>query len=205
MEARQRGRGGDLAREPDRIGGDAAVLLLAEVIGLYPRLRARIGARGVHEASARGPQIADAERDRGEVVQRIAELVERERLDMELYIGRRIIWRGFGEHAELRRRHGQGPAPVDGVIEPHQRALEQRLEFDIERARALDAEDRAQLQMVLQIFAEAGERMHDFAADPLQRVGAPETGKLHQMRRADRAGGHDHLAPRPRALDRPSR
>ena len=52
-----------------------------------------------------------------------------------------------------------GPAPAQRIFEPHHRPLEQGAIVDIERARALDAEDRAELQVVLQILADAGKRM----------------------------------------------
>ena len=60
-------------------------------------------------------------------MQGIAELVERQRLHVELDVGALAARVGAGEDAELRRRHGQRPAAAEGVIEAHQAAPEQRL------------------------------------------------------------------------------
>ena len=60
-------------------------------------------------------------------MQGIAELVERQRLHVELDVGALAMRIGAGEDAELRRRHGQRPAAAEGIIEPHQAAPEQRL------------------------------------------------------------------------------
>ena len=51
-------------------------------------------------------------------MQRIAELVERQRLHVELDVGALAMRIGAGEDAELRRRHGQRPA----AAEAHSRA-----------------------------------------------------------------------------------
>ena len=48
-----------------------------------------------------------------------------------------------------------GPAPAQRVIEPHQRAAEQRRVGLVQRRDAGDLVDQPQLQMVLQIFADA--------------------------------------------------
>ena len=59
-------------------------------------------------------------------MQRLTELVERERLHVELDVGalpRRVRAR---ERAELRRRHGERAAPAQHVVESHLRAAEQR-------------------------------------------------------------------------------
>ena len=84
-EARERRRRGDAAREPDRIDGDAPVLVGREIVRPDRRRGARIGARprGI-EPRLVGLQVADAERDGGKGVQRLAEPVERQRLDVEL-------------------------------------------------------------------------------------------------------------------------
>ena len=130
-------------------------------------------------------------------MQRLAEPVERQRLDVKLDIGGVVVRRRFREHAELRRGHGQRPAAAERVVEAHQPALEERLGVDVEGARALDAEDRTQLQVILQILADAGQGVPQPCASSLDHRGTAETRDLHETRRADRAGREQHFAPRP--------
>ena len=63
-----------------------------------------------------------------------------------------------------------------------------------------DLEDHPQLQMVLQVLADAGQRMHDGDAVLGKQRGIADAGQLQQMRRVDRAGGED----RPRGRRAPS-
>ncbi len=91
----------------------------------------------------------------------LAEPIQRQRLNMEFDIRGGIVGGGLGEQAELRGRHGQRPAPAKAIVEPHHRPLDQRLVVDIERARARDAEDGPQLQMVLQILTDPRQGMDD--------------------------------------------
>ena len=54
----------------------------------------------------------------------------------------------------------------------------------------------AHLQVVLQVLADAGELMHDVDAVLLQQGAGADARQLQDLRRADRAGGEDHLARR---------
>ena len=107
---------------------------------------------------------------------------------MEFDIGAGIVGRGLGEQAKLQQRHGQWPAPAKAIVEPHQRPLDARLVVDIERSRAGDAEDGSQLQMVLQIFADPGQRMDHGDADRLEANRRADARKLEELGRADCAG-----------------
>ena len=79
----------------------------------------------MHEPRLAGRRLQTLSVIAGKAVQRIAELVERQRLHMELEIGGRVIGRGFGENAELRRRHGERAAPVERIVDAHPGALRQ--------------------------------------------------------------------------------
>ena len=50
--------------------------------------------------------------------------------------------------------------------------------------------------MVLQVLADALERVHHGNAVLLQQRGRSNAGQLQQLRRLQRAGGKDHFAPR---------
>ena len=77
----------DPARDPDRVDGDAAVLVGRQIIRLDHRLVGGIGGAQPHEAAARRLQVAHAGGEGRKFVQRIAELVERQRLHVELDVG----------------------------------------------------------------------------------------------------------------------
>src|ERR1700722_4883855 len=131
---------------------------------------------------------------------RLAEAVQRQRLNMEFDVGGGVIGRGLGEQAKLRRRHGQGPAPAKAIVEPHLAALEERWVVDIERARAGDAKNGSQLQMVLQIFADSRQGVDDRRADRLEAIRVAHTRKLQELGRADRARGQNDFPPGPRLV-----
>ena len=84
---RERGLRHDLAREADAIGGHAAIFVGREVIRLDRRLVGGVRGAQPHEAAARRLHVAHARGERGKLVQRLAELVERERLHVILDVG----------------------------------------------------------------------------------------------------------------------
>ena len=126
-------------------------------------------------------------------MQRLAEPVEAERLDVELQIGRGEFRRGPREGAELRGCHGQRPAPAKGVVGRHQRLAVQAPRHAVERRQSVYAEDHAQLQMILQVPADGREVLRDGDSVGGQRLGVADPRKLQQMRRVHRPGGQDHL------------
>src|SRR3546814_12802542 len=96
-------------------------------------------------------------------MQRIAELVEAERLDMELDIGGFMLRAGAGEQAELRRRLGQRAGAEQRILDAGHRLGETRAVDLVDRLDALDLVDRAQLQMVLQGLADPGPVVPDIS------------------------------------------
>ena len=52
----------------------------------------------------------------------------------------------------------------------------------IERTHAVDFISHTQLQMVLQIFADAGQILHDLDAEILQTRAITDTGEFEQLR-----------------------
>jgi len=70
------------------------------------------------------PQIADRHGDCRVGMERIAELVGAERLDVVFEIGRRRGFAAAREDAELARRHRQRPAPHDGILHRHSQLAE---------------------------------------------------------------------------------
>ena len=54
--------------------------------------------------------------------------------------------------------------------------------------------DEPQLQMILQILADAGLLQHCRNAVLVQLRGRPDAGEQHELHRADRAGRQNHFA-----------
>jgi hypothetical protein len=50
------------------------------------------------------------------------------------------------------------------------------------------------LEVVLQVLADAGQVVHDVDAERLEVVRVADAGELQQLRRVDRAAAQDHLA-----------
>ena len=119
MEASQRRLGHQATRDPDGVCGDASVVVRIEIVRIYDRGRHSIGARNADSAARRRAQIAGGDGYGREAVKRVSELVERERLHMELDVGARLVGTGSGEDAELRWCHGERTATAKGVVESH--------------------------------------------------------------------------------------
>src|SRR5690606_19276185 len=77
---------GDLACKAQASHRDPAVFLMGQVIGRNCRRGMRVGGTYPHGSARMRAQIAYACREGGEAMQRIAELVERQGLDMELQV-----------------------------------------------------------------------------------------------------------------------
>ena len=147
-----------------------------------------------HLAARGRVQVADAGGEGVVTVQRLAEGVQRQRLHVVFDIRPRLLARRAREAAELRRRHAHRPAALEQVLQPDAGLAPPRVGHRVERAHAIHTEHRAHLQMVLQVLADAGQRMLHRNAVRLQQGGRPDARQLQQLRRADGAAGEQHLA-----------
>ena len=180
--------------QADGIGRDHAIGLAREVVRPDRGRRGRVRAPDPDLAAALRAQVADRGGERRKRVQRVAEPVERERLDVVLEVRRRPRRIGFRERAELRWRHGQGPAPEQEILEAHARAPEQAVRILVQRPGVLDLVDQAQLEMVLEVRADAFERVDHRDAVLLEQLAGADARELEELRRADRARGEQQLA-----------
>ena len=89
------------ARGADRVGGDLAVFVGRKVVRRDRRRLIDLRGANPHRAAGGRLQIAGADRDRGKAVQRVAELVERQRLHVKLDIGTLAARIRAGENPEL--------------------------------------------------------------------------------------------------------
>ena len=201
LRRRCAGRGG--SRRPRRGGPPPSTGSSGRIAGGLPGL----GMAEVHAAAARRAQVADARREGREGMQALAPLVEGERLEVEFEVRGGVVRRGAGEHAELRRRHGEraacggrrtrapsGPLPEPGVV----------LVQGPRRPRPGTPGGAGGGPAGSRRRRGGRGRRRSRAARSRSPCPMPE--QLQHGRRADRAGGQDHLARGPRAatLARPA-
>src|SRR5262249_59746615 len=113
-------------------------------------------------------QVAYAGGQRGELVQRVAELVQRQRLHVELEIGALASGIRAREQPELRGRHRERPAAKERIVESHARAADERTIGLVEGLGARDLVDEPKLEVILQVVADASLVEHDRNAEALQ-------------------------------------
>ena len=87
-----------------------------------------------------------------------------------------------------------GPRRNSAYSSEHARHAERRVIALVERGDAVDLVDHAQLQMILQVGADARPVEHDRDAVLLQLLRRADAGQQHDLRRADRAGGENDFA-----------
>ena len=136
---------------------------------------ARAGRRADPHVAARfGPQLADREREAGERMHLAAGHVGRERRDVELDVGRRRQRRSVGalqrahEAAALVDADRERAAAANQPLQADRRLARERIELVVGRDRLRAFVVEADLQMVLQVLADAFERL----ARPARRTRA---------------------------------
>ena len=155
---RERRLADDAAGKAQRLDRDAPVLLGREVVRPDRRRRRRIGRW--RDARCRGSTAADWQTlavKAAEGVQALAPFVERQRLEVELEIGGRVV--RATERAKAPSCDGamvSGPVRRKSVFEAHGGPLPEPGIVGVERPDAADLVDRPELQVVLQVLADAG-------------------------------------------------
>ena len=90
---------------------------------------------------------------------------------MELDIGRGEGRVGAHEDAELARRHGHRPASGEKELRGNRSLAQQAVRHFVERARTGDTEHRSDLQVILQVFTHAAQRVHGLDTEPAEAFG----------------------------------
>ena len=186
----------DAAGEAHRVDRHPAIFLLLEIIQSDFRVRRRVRRLHAHPAARGRPQIAHARRDRRERMQRLAELVERQRLHVPFDVRRRLARVALREGARLRRRHGERPGAERQVLERHRRLAENAAGHAVQRLDVPHLVLHADLQVVVEILSHAGKIVDDRDLKPVEQVSLSYAGQLQQLRRAYGACGEDRLALR---------
>src|SRR3954464_4838222 len=186
----------DPPREADAFDRDAPVLFAAQVIEPDLRVVRGFWRADAHPAARARPQVAHARRNRREAVQRVAELVERERLHVPFDVRGRLRWVTLRKGAQLRRRHGERPGLQHEIFGRHGGLADPAVGDAIQGLRVLHLVLQPDLEMVLQVLADAFQLVDHRHAQRLEMDAIADTRELQQLWRADRAGGEQGLALR---------
>ena len=186
----------DLARQLH--AGDQAlqVIRVAEVVVVDDRRVLPVGTGQADRAAALRPQAAHVHRITRlhHQLQVAARVVEQQRHGVELHVGlgqRRV---GLQEAAGLGDRRAQLAEVCAVVLDARHTHLRGALRRDGDAAvvRALD--QHRGIEVLLQVLADAGQRMHHVDALRPQLVRVADARQHQQLRRAIRAGREDDFA-----------
>ncbi|MDT4840303.1 hypothetical protein FQZ97_741200 [compost metagenome] len=190
---RECGLGHDATGHAQAVGGHLAVFGCAQVERRDRRGGVGLRRGDAHMATAGGVEVAHAGGEGREAVQRLAKSVQAEWLHVVFDVGPGLRRVAAGEGAELAGRHAHGAAARERVFEPDGGLAPERVGQGVERFRALHLEHRADLQVVLQVGAHAGQVVLHRYAQRLQQRGRAHARELQDLRRADAARAEHHL------------
>ncbi len=198
----------DLHRLQAAGGHRVEIVGIAEVSGRHARRGQRIGA-GELDGAARPradlPQVDGAAVAAGHAVDAL--LDPRAHHHEVLDVGARLVGLPPPEGATLDQVGGGRAAAEQRVLQPGQRPPAQPLVLVV-AVRALQLVHQRDLDVILQVAANAGQVGQDRDAVPLERLRRADARQHQQLRRIERASADDHLAPRaqlafPPVLDEP--
>src|SRR5204863_3858412 len=115
---------------------------------------------------------------------------ERQEMDHQVRVRRLVVTADEPARLEVVRRTGPGPEQEPAERDARSVApLERRRDRDGKLRPALDVD----LEVVLEVLADAGEIVARPDADSLELLCVADTGELEQLRRVDRPAAEDHL------------
>ncbi len=193
---RQRRLRGDAARHFHAADDRLLIAPRGEVVRHDRWMRARIAGLQADRAAALRPELADRAGDAGIGMEVAAGLVHRDGEDVELDVRRREFGARLAEDPDLASADRQRPGALEPPFERGAEFLDRAAREIVESDRKRAAIDEADLEVILQTRADAGQVMHDFDAMLLQQRRGPDARELQHMRRIDRAAGHHDFAAR---------
>ena len=120
---------------------------------------------------------------------------------MDLDIRRRQPWIGLEERTRRAGRDRQRSPPRQRVLHAGHDLPHRIGNHVIERDLLGTTHHHPDLQMILQVVADAGRVEHHADAVPPQQIRGADAGELQQLRRVVRAAGNQYFPARPRGLD----
>ena len=108
--------------------------------------------------------------------------VRRQRGDVKLHVRCCRLRFHAGEDASLVDADGHGATARESVVEPDLERPPPASKVVVGRDRLGALEDYSRLEMILQIFADAGELVHDRNTEGVEQRGRADARKLQQLR-----------------------
>ncbi|KAG0923995.1 hypothetical protein G6F32_014075 [Rhizopus arrhizus] len=121
--------------------------------------------------------------------------VGRQGREMELGVGRAAGGVHPAEQAALVDPDGQRPTAKQQPLQSHAGAATPRAQLVVGGDGPRGFVDEPDLQVVLQVLADARQIPHHADAELPQQRGRPDAGQLQQLRRLQRARAQHHFAP----------
>ena len=165
-----------------------------QISRLDRRRRGRIGRLDAHEAATLRPQLTNRCDEARKRVQRRPRRFAAEDDEVHLHIGRRHVCARAEETAGIAGADREQSLPEQGVAHSGADPLAPAVDHVVHRDRLGAAILDADLEVILKVFADAGHVGGHADAMRAQQRGRSEPGKLHQLRRVERAAGQDDLA-----------
>ena len=194
-------RGGQhAARRAHAVDHRLQVGALGEVVRVDQRRRARIGAAQGDVAAAGGAQragvqrVAVAPQGEGSAAQGARVAIEAGGGEMKLQVGQPLLRAAPDEAARLGRVAGERAGAVRQVVVQALELGRQGAHRQAERYRQAAAVHHQHVEVILQVAADAGQRVaqRDAVARQLLRLADP--GEHQQLRRIDGASRQQHFA-----------
>ena len=152
-----------------------------------------------HEAAAGGPHRIEDQRKSGKRMRRRAARLGAHRGDEELDVRRGRVRKNARDHSPGHDAYRHGTAPQEDVLQARQRLSPYVAQIVVGGDGLRAFVDDAKREVVLQVFADAGQVVdHGYAVFLEQRRRA-HAGQLQQLRRLQRAGAQEDFARSPHA------
>ena len=190
----------DALRDLEALDHRIEIVDLAEEVRIDARRCVRIGAGDRDGAPALRPQQADMARIAVAPMLLARMVVDHADDEMQLDVGRGQVALGLQECAGFGEIGRHCAVPLALVALRRRCQLAESLHRIAEKIGVVRAVAEGEVGVVLQVPADAGQMMRDGNAGLLQFVAVADARPQEDRRRSERAGGHDHLAPRAQGL-----
>src|SRR5882672_1336985 len=188
------GRVDDAPHELQPLDHDAAIVLGSEVVVADGGRGGRVPATDMYRAARLDLELRHGAGEAGVPVQDPAALGSREIDEVELRVGPLQLRPGADERGSMAGAYCQGSLLEQEVPQTHERHAPQAHHVVVQSNSLGTAPERAHVEMVLQIRADAGRLVHDRNAVPLEQRSRTDARQLEKLRRVKRAAAKNDLS-----------
>src|SRR6266850_6373010 len=190
----QGGRVDDAPYELQPLDHDAAVVLGSEVVVADGGRGGRVPATDMYRAARLHLELRYGAGEAGMPVQDPAAPGSREIDEVELRVGPLQVRPGANERGGMAGAYRQGSLLEQEVPQTHDRHAPQAHHVVVQGNRLAAAPERAHVEMVLQVRANAGRVVHHRNAVPLEQRPRTDARQLEKLRRVERAAANNDFS-----------